>query len=627
MDVWALLIIPFAVSAIITVVTRPWKELSSYLSIAAVGACFFITLPYAMEYLSEPGLAPLEQSVAWIDIPTLKLELGTLIDSLSVIMLLIVTFVGTLIHIYSRGYMDGDPGYSRFFACLSIFIFAMLGIVLANNFIMIFIFWELVGLASYLLIGYYYQKPSAADAAKKAFLVNRIGDFGFILGILVLFYATGTFNFIELQHIVAEGHVSSGTLGLAALLIFCGAVGKSAQIPLHVWLPDAMEGPTPVSALIHAATMVAAGVYMLARTAFIFHAAPPVALTVVAYVGGATALMAALLALGQTDIKKVIAYSTLSSLGYMVMSVGLGSSEAGMFYLMTHAFFKALLFLAAGSVIHALHTNDIWEMGALYPKMKATGTTFILGSLAMMGVFPFSGFWSKDEILAAAFSNNLFLFVVGVLTAFITAIFMTKLVVVTFLGDRRYHHTPHESPHNMTIPLMVLAFFAVVAGFAGFPGLEPNFASFIPDPAAILAHGAGHEAVHGEHHFNYAAAGISTAAVFLGIIIGWMMYTRKGIKSDPLAAATGPFYTALENKFYFDHFYDRFVVARVYNNIAAISNYIEVNIVINFLINGAAYITRQIGRALRVTITGQLQHYTLFMVAGALVLMIIYVLI
>jgi NADH-quinone oxidoreductase subunit L len=621
MDIWGLLIIPLAISAIIMLVTLRNKDVSSFLSIGAVVACFFIVLPYAIRLLGDPHMHPLEQSISWINVEGLQVELGTLIDGLSIIMLLVVTFVGSLIHIYSRGYMHGETGYSRFFASLSLFIFSMLGIVLSNNFIMIFIFWELVGVASYLLIGYYYEKPSAGDAAKKAFLVNRIGDFGFILGIIVLYYATGSFNFMELKHIIAEGNISPATLGLASLLIFCGAVGKSAQFPLHVWLPDAMEGPTPVSALIHAATMVVAGVYMLARTAFIFHASPEYALTVVAYVGGFTALMAALLALGQSDIKRVIAYSTLSSLGYMVMSIGVGSANASMFYLMTHAFFKALLFLAAGSVIHALHTNNIWEMGGIYPKLRKTGVTFILGSLAMMGIFPFSGFWSKDEILSAAYDSNMLLFVVGVITAFITAVFMTKLVMVTFFGEKRYHHEPHESPANMTIPLIILAFFAVIAGFAGFPGLDPNFSSFIPSPDAHGgAHGGGH------HAFNYAVAFISTGAVFAGVVIGYIMYTKRGIKSDPLAGLLGPVYVAMQNRFYFDHFYDGILVARIYNNVAHISNFIEVNIIINFFVNGSAYIVRQAGKALRRTITGQLQHYALTMIAGALILMIIHAL-
>ncbi len=312
MDVWALLLIPIITCVTIVFITLKWKNLSSFLSIAAVIACFLIVLPYLIEALGNPHMQGYEQAFTWLKVKGLRIEIGTFIDSLTVVMLCIVTFVGSLIHIYARGYMEGEEGFSRFFACLSFFIFAMLGIVLANNLIMIFIFWELVGLASYLLIGYYYQKPSAADAAKKAFLVNRVGDFGLILGIFVIYYATGTFNFGEIEHQVMAGHVAPETIGLAALLLFCGAVGKSAQFPLHVWLPDAMEGPTPVSALIHAATMVAAGVYLLVRVSFLFYMAPPVAGLVVAYVGGLTALMAALMALAQSDIKKIIAYSTLS---------------------------------------------------------------------------------------------------------------------------------------------------------------------------------------------------------------------------------------------------------------------------------------------------------------------------
>ncbi len=614
MDVWALLIIPIVTSVVIVFITRKWKNLSSYLSIAAVIACFFIVLPYLIEALGNPHMHGHEQAFTWLKVSGLHIKMGTFIDSLTVVMLCIVTFVGSLIHIYARGYMEGEEGYSRFFACLSFFIFAMLGIVLANNLIMIFIFWELVGLASYLLIGYYYQKPSAADAAKKAFLVNRIGDFGLILGIFVIYYATGSFNFGEIEHQVMAGHVEPWTMGLAALLLFCGAVGKSAQFPLHVWLPDAMEGPTPVSALIHAATMVAAGVYLLARISFLFYMAPPEAGIVVAYVGGLTALMAALMALAQSDIKKIIAYSTLSSLGYMVMSVGLGGTGPGMFYLMTHAFFKALLFLGAGSVIHACHTNSIWEMGKLYPKMKATGVTFILGSLAMMGVFPFAGFWSKDEILSTAFdSGHWLLYGAGTLTAFITGIFITKIVLLAFFGKKRYHGNPHESPPSMTIPLVVLSVFAVFAGLAGFPGLEPNFGSFIPSH--------GH---HGPHHFNFLVAGISTLVVFAGILIGWKLYTGEAEPAHRLKAQYPCLYKVLENKFYFDHFYDGVLVAVIYNGIGKILNFIEVNIFINFLINGFAYNVRVVGRALRGTITGQLQHYALFMVSGVVVLVLIF---
>ncbi|MBI5588347.1 MAG: NADH-quinone oxidoreductase subunit L [Deltaproteobacteria bacterium] len=620
MDIWALLVIPLIVSVFIALVTRKNEELSSYLSIGAVVIGFLIVLPYLLKLPGDPHMHPIEQAFTWISIKGLKIEMGTLIDPLSIIMLFVVTFVGSLIHIYSKGYMHGDPGYSRFFACLSLFIFSMLGIVLSNNLIMIFVFWELVGLASYLLIGYYFEKPSAADAAKKAFLVNRIGDFGFILGIFVIYYATGTFNFIEVEHHIAAGHVSSGTLTLAALLIFCGAVGKSAQFPLHVWLPDAMEGPTPVSALIHAATMVAAGVYMLARTSFLYAAAPD-AMVIVAYIGGFTALMAALIALAQSDIKRIIAFSTLSSLGYMVLAIGVGGTGAGMFYLMTHAFFKALLFLGAGSVIHACHTNEIWEMGQLYPKMKTTAVTFFLGSLAMMGVFPFSGFWSKDEILSATFqSGNYFLFAMGILTAFITAVFISKLVVVTFFGDKKYHGHPHESPKVMTIPLIILSVFAVVAGFAGFPGLEPNFGTFVHTAGAAL----GEHGAHAEHHFNFMVASLSTIAVLGGILLGWSIYSRKGMKSDVMAERLPFTYKFLENRFYIDHIYDTYFVAWIYNGLAKILNYIEVNIIIIFIINGSAYTVRQIGKGLRLTTTGQLQNYAFVMVGGVLVLMIIF---
>ena len=609
---WLILFIPLIAAVLITFVTRKQKDLSSYVSIGAVVLCFILSIDPILTLLKDPHMKPVEQGFSWINIPGLHVEIGTLLDPLSILMLFVVTFVGSLIHIYSRGYMHGEPGYSRFFACMSLFIFSMLGIVLANNFIQIYIFWELVGLSSYLLIGYYFEKPSASDAAKKAFLVNRVGDFGFILGIFVLFQATGTFNFIEINHILEKGGIPESTIYIAALLIFCGAIGKSAQFPLHVWLPDAMEGPTPVSALIHAATMVAAGVYLLARTSLLYHFSPD-AMEVVAYIGGFTALLAAVIAVAQNDIKRVIAYSTLSSLGYMVMAMGVGGMTAGMFYLTTHAFFKALLFLAAGSVIHALHTQDIWEMGDVFKKLKTTGTTFILGSLAMAGVFPFSGFWSKDEILTIAFtSHHYFLFTIGILVAFVSAFFMTRLVFVTFFGKGRYHGHPHESPSVMTVPLVILAFFAVVAGFAGMPWIEPNFGSYIAGPL----HGG-----HGEHGFNLFVAGLSTAVVIAGIALGYIVYCKE-LKSDPLAKNV--LYNLAHNKFYFDEFYDNIIVAKVYNGIGRICNFAEVNFIIIFFVNGFAYLTRETGKVLRLTTTGKLQHYALVMVAGVVVLVLFF---
>lgn len=609
MGIWLLLLIPLIATFTITLFTRRYKDLSSYISIGAVVLCFILSLKPILYFLKHPHASPLEQAFPWLDIPGLYVEIGTLLDPLSVLMLFIVTFVGSLIHIYSRGYMHGDPGYSRFFACLSLFIFAMLGIVLANNFIQMFIFWELVGLASYLLIGYYFEKPSAADAAKKAFLVNRVGDFGFILGIFVIFYATGTFNFLAIERQIEAGNVNDWTLLLAALLIFCGVVGKSAQFPLHVWLPDAMEGPTPVSALIHAATMVAAGVYLLARTAFLYHAAPHEAAMVVAYIGGFTALLSSAIALAQSDIKRVIAYSTLASLGYMVMAMGVGGVSAGMLYLTTHAFFKALLFLAAGSVIHALHTNDIWEMGGLYSKMKVTGGTFIIGALAMIGVFPFSGFFAKDEILVATLaSGNYILFGSGVITAFLIAIFISKLVFVTFFGERRYHGHPHESPPVMTVPLIILAFFAAVSGFVALPGMEPNFSTYI----------GGH--IEGGEGGDFVAI-LSTLVVLAGIFVAWLIYQRGFVRAEAIANHSHLIHRALENRLYIDDFYDRVVVERIYNGTGRIFNFIEIHVIISFFVNGSAFITREIGKALRLLTTGRLQEYALLMVGGVVVLL------
>ena len=612
MTAWLILFIPLIAALVITFATRKYKDLSSYISIGAVVLCFILSIDPILTLLKDPHMKPIEQSFSWINIPGLHVEIGTLFDPLSILMLLVVTFVGSLIHIYSRGYMHGEQGFSRFFACMSLFIFSMLGIVLSNNFIQIFIFWELVGLSSYLLIGYYFEKTSASDAAKKAFLVNRVGDFGFILGIFVIFQATGTFNFIEINHALEKGSIPESTIYIAALLIFCGAAGKSAQFPLHVWLPDAMEGPTPVSALIHAATMVAAGVYLLARTALLYHFSPE-AMEVVAYIGGGTALLAAIIAVAQNDIKRVIAYSTLSSLGYMVMAMGVGGMTAGMFYLTTHAFFKALLFLAAGSVIHALHTQDIWEMGGVFKKIKVTGWTFILGSLAMAGVFPFSGFWSKDEILSAAYSSHhYFLFAIGILTAFVSAFFMARLVFVTFFGKERHHGHPHESPPVMTWPLIILAFFAVVSGFAGMPWIEPNFGSYIAGPS----HGG-----HGEHGFNLFVAGLSTAVVVAGIALGYIIYCKE-LRKDPLEGNV--LYKLAHNKFYFDEFYDNVIVAGIYNGIGKLCNFAEVQVIIHFFVNGFAYITREAGKVLRLSTTGKLQHYTLVMVAGVVALILIF---
>src|SRR5437867_8786896 len=414
---WIILFAPLVSAAVITVFALRWKTLSSAISVVAV----LVSFTNSCLIFARSTSAAAE--FTWIGIGGIfQVPFGLTLDPLSRTMVVLVSGVGAAIHIYSLGYMRNDEGKSRYFAALSLFMFAMLGIVLANNFVMLFIFWELVGFTSYVLIGHWFYRDAAADAAKKAFITTRVGDFGFMIGILMVWMATGSVVFAEIapRMPTLAGHPTFVTI--AALLIFCGAVGKSAQFPLHVWLPDAMEGPTPISALIHAATMVAAGVYMLVRVAFLIQASQT-ALLVIAWIGTITALLGALMATQQSDIKRILAYSTISQLGYMFMAVGLASNEAAMFHLFTHAFFKALLFLAAGSVIVTLHhEQDIWKMGGLAKKLRITFATFAVGALALVGCPPFSGFFSKDAILALAYERNMSIFVIGLTTAFLTAI-------------------------------------------------------------------------------------------------------------------------------------------------------------------------------------------------------------
>src|SRR5216110_2083247 len=462
---WYVLLVPLAAAALITIFTQRSKRLSSFLSCAAAlasfsGACLIFTGKDASAVAQK-----------WIDFPRIfTVPFGFVLDNLSRMMLVLVSGIGALIHIYSLGYMRDDEGKSRYFASLSLFMFSMLGIVLANNFVMLFIFWELVGFTSYVLIGHWFFRDAAADAANKAFITTRIGDFGFMTGILMIWMTTGSVVFAEIAPRIPmfTGHATF--VAIVALLIFCGAVGKSAQFPLHVWLPDAMEGPTPVSALIHAATMVAAGVYMLVRVAFIIQASQT-ALLVVAWIGTITAVMAALIATQQHDIKRILAYSTLSQLGYMIMAVGLASGEAAMFHLFTHAFFKALLFLGAGSVLAMLHhEQNIWKMGGLSKKLPITFVTFAVGALALIGCPPFSGFFSKDAILALAYERNMPIFAVALFTAFLTAFYVIRTLVIVFFGNPRSDsaHESRESPPVMTLPLILLALLATLGGFAFF---------------------------------------------------------------------------------------------------------------------------------------------------------------
>lgn len=515
---WSVLLLPLLVAAAILLGLKRWSGLSSLLSTGSALLCLIFCI-----LLARGGEAAVEtKAYPWIDLgQNLEIAIGFEIDGLSRGMMLIVSSIGFLVHLFSLGYMKDDKGKSRYFAGLSLFLFSMTGIVLANNFAMMFIFWELVGVSSYILIGHWYDKASAADAAKKAFLVNRIGDFGFMAGILLVWILTGSIYFDEIAKAVG-GVGNAQLLNIAVLCVFCGAVGKSAQLPLHVWLPDAMEGPTPVSALIHAATMVAAGVFMLARVSFLVDAAEFAAHTI-AWVGAITALLAALMALQQNDIKRILAYSTLSQLGYMVMAqgIGTGGSDAGMFHLYTHAFFKALLFLGSGAVIYACHhEQDIWKMGGLKKKLPITFWTFALGTAALIAVPFTSGFWSKEAILETALHEKMTgPYVLAMIVAFLTPFYMTRLVIVAFFGKARTKDADHahEVGPVMWIPLALLAFMAVFSAY-----------SFVSSP--LLARG------HGDFHHLVEHFGLTAILSLIGLVVGVgsAIHFYKGKDKDPI---------------------------------------------------------------------------------------------
>ena len=609
---WLVLFLPLVAAGGITLFTLRYRTVSALLSIGAIVTGFLLTLFFINANGWQPAAG--ESIANWLTIGGLHVDFGLKLDALSMMMLLIVTGVGGAIHIYSFGYMHADGSFSRFFAFMSLFTFSMLGIVLANNFIELFIFWELVGVSSYLLIGFWFEKPSAGDAAKKAFITNRLGDFGFLLGILMVWGLLGSLNFTALEgRLGADPAALGGMATLAALLLFCGAVGKSAQFPLHVWLPDAMEGPTPVSALIHAATMVAAGVYMLCRILFLLNAD---ALHVVAWIGGFTALLAALIAVQQNDIKRILAYSTLSQLGYMVMSVGLAGPTPAMFHLTTHAFFKALLFLGAGSVIHAMHDEqDIWKMGGLKPKMPVTFWTFLIGTLALSGVPPFSGFYSKDSILGQALDQkNYLLFVLGAFTAGLTAFYMFRLFYVAFLGRPRTAAAGHvhESPAVMAWPLRVLAVFAVAGGVIG---VSQTYASqFSPGETR---ESFGQSLVE---PFVHSPVGV---LIGLGFIVGGIFAARllyRDATTDPLPAKLGALATWMRDRFYFDELYEATVI-RAHDFIAAVMDWIDRWLVEGLCIGLVRGGTDLTGRALRLMQTGNLQTYAFLFVLGVAVVM------
>jgi len=552
---------------------------------------------------------PVTSSFAWLWVGRARLDIGCLGDDLSCIMLVVVSLVSLLVQIYSIGYMKGEIGYGRYFAYMSLFSGSMLGLVISDNLLQTYIFWELVGICSYLLIGFWYRRPSAAAAAKKAFVVTRFGDLGFMAAILLIFSQKWwTFGFYQLARFAYTGAIPHGLVTLLALLIFCGAVGKSAQFPLHIWLPDAMEGPTPVSALIHAATMVAAGVYLVARCYFFFDVSG-VALFVVALVGALTLFLAATMGVAENDIKRVLAYSTISQLGYMMMALGLGGYVAGVFHLTTHAFFKALLFLAAGSVIHCLRTNDMWKMGGLGKRMPITSITCLIGALALAGIFPFAGFWSKDEILSAAWFSNvpghLVFFVVALATVFLTAFYMFRLWFVTFTGEPRSEeaHQAHESPWVMAGPLVVLAALAVVAG--GIKYLVPG-----------TGRGLGELLLRtpSEEHVSYLAMALSLIAALAGIALAWAAYRAKLVSPAAFNRRFSAVHALLKNAWYFNRGWELFAT-RVVIGGSALAAWFDRHVV-NGMVDGVAWLSGWASRQLRVAQTGQMQFYALVFVAA-----------
>ncbi len=599
---WAVLWIPFFTAGIIAFFLKSRPKAAGMLASAAMLICFGLTVAALMQF-SHSGFekTPYESAISWIPLQGFSIEFGVLVNNMTLLMMLIVTGVGSLIFIFSTSYMDKDPGYSRFFACLSLFAFSMLGIVFSNNLIQIFIFWEMVGLSSYLLIGFWFEKDSASTAGKKAFLTTRVGDVGMMIGILLVFgfmakAGIPTFNFLALEHGLGQAAIPAGTMTAIALLIFMGVMGKSAQVPLHVWLPDAMEGPTPVSALIHAATMVAAGVFLLARLFFLFEASHD-AMQIIAWTGGLTALMAGTIAVVQNDIKKVLAYSTLSQLGYMVMALGLANPEAGMYHLTTHAFFKALLFLGSASFIHAMHTQDIWEMEeGLLKKMPITSLTFLIGTAALMGIPPLSGFYSKEEVLAAAFTGSKPLFYLSVATVFFTSFYMGRLCTVVFFRKREHHghgHA-HESNWAITLPLILLCVLSVIAGFLPLKALLP----------AVAEHG-------GHHEGGNIIAILSLSCAAAGFILAFLMYSGKK-HADKTA---GPL-VVLEKKYFFDELYDIVVIKGIQENLAKIFDVFERIVVVEGGVNGTARGTFKIGDVLRKLQTGLIQLYALVFAAG-----------
>ncbi|HRK53024.1 MAG TPA: NADH-quinone oxidoreductase subunit L [Cyclobacteriaceae bacterium] len=595
-------------------------KVSGWIATIAIGGSTFLSYQTAFQYFSSPSREKvIAFKTTWLRFnETLHIDMGILLDPISVMMLVVITTISLMVFIYSQGYMKNENGYDRYFAFLSLFSFSMLGLVVATNLFQMYMFWELVGISSYLLIGFYYDKPSAVAASKKAFIVTRFADLGFLIGILMVSYYTGTFDFDILTN--PDGLNFSTTasfLGLssitwALLLIFMGGAGKSAMFPLHVWLPDAMEGPTPVSALIHAATMVVAGVFLVARLFPLYYAFAPTALEVVAFIGAFTTLFAAIIACTQFDIKRVLAFSTMSQIGYMMLALGVsgyGGEEglgytASLFHLFTHAFFKALLFLGAGAIIHAVHTNDIREMGSLRKHQPVTHILFLIACLAIAGIPPFSGFFSKDEILAATFATHPIYFGIAVIVAGLTAFYMFRLYFIVFWGkEKKYEHAPHEAPTVMLIPMIVLAIGSALAGFI-------PFGHYISSDGQSLT-----------LHINWLVAITSVVIALAGIGVAWTFYKTGSDASQKVIKALGSVYTSAFNKFYIDEIYILITKGVIFRLIAKPIAWFDRNVIDAFM-NLLAAITNWVSSQIKEFQSGQVQKYAFIFISGVLIIVL-----
>lgn len=665
-------LLPLLAFVLQTFFGRRLPRQGDWISIGAILTTLILALSmFAAMILNFDPEFQVQSSMVWMDLGKFKIEIGFLIDNMTITMLLVVALVSSMSHIYSIKYMEGDPGYARYFSYLSLFTFSMNGIVLADNLMLLYMSWELVGLSSYLLIGFWYVKDSASNAGKKAFLTNRVGDMGFFIGIMLLFTAIGSFSYSDIFAGVQAGKIAGITLTFAGIGLFMGAMGKSAQFPLHIWLPDAMEGPTPVSALIHAATMVAAGVYMMVR---LFGIMSVDALVVVAYIGGFTALFASLIAITRTDIKQVLAYSTVSQLGYMILSVGTGAYVAAFFHLVTHAMFKANLFYGAGSVIHSMHhalhkvgdhdsdPQDMRNMGGFRTRMPVTHLSMVVGSLAISGVPFFSGFLSKDAILAGTLAYaqhhpaHFLLPVFGFGAALLTAFYMFRMIFLTFYNEparpKVFDHI-HESPAAMKLPLIVLSVLSLFI-FYTLPNFNPFsgtgwFSSLMEYKDSFIPGGlVGHEIEEGLHHSHIPAMILSLLVAGGGILLAWFMYLKRSISAEKYAVAMGPLYRLSAGKFFIDELYDKWLYTpflklargvawldwdlydkyfingfgRVTGWLSRVVGVLDYDGIDQVLVDGVGRLTNRLGRVLRELQTGRIQQYVLFALGAILILLI-----